>query len=91
MIIKSFFNNSYAFDKLPIIPQIEGYLGEINDHEQEKQEFIYGLKLKLNGQVQTAGGMNSFDYHLSHLDLDTKENKAKLDNEIEKERLIKKS
>ncbi|WP_107667526.1 hypothetical protein [Cyanothece sp. BG0011] len=87
---RQFFNNSYAFDSLPIIPQIEGYLGEMNDRDKDKQEFIFGMKLKLNGQVHISEGETSFDYHTSFLDLDKKENKDKLENEIEKDKFIKK-
>ncbi|MEA5534418.1 hypothetical protein [Crocosphaera sp. XPORK-15E] len=88
---REFFNTSYAFEYLPIIPKIEGYLGEINDKNKEQQEFVFGLKLKLNGKVQTEGGIDSFNYHLSCLDLDSKENKDKLGNEIEKSKLITKA
>ncbi|MDJ0662488.1 MAG: hypothetical protein QNJ42_23835 [Crocosphaera sp.] len=87
---RQFFNNSYAFDSLPIISQIEGYLGEMNDRDKDKQEFVFGMKLKLNGQVQTSKGESSFDYHINFLDLDNKENKDKLDNEIEKGKFIRK-
>ncbi|MDJ0582655.1 hypothetical protein [Crocosphaera sp.] len=87
---RQFFNNSYAFDSLPIISQIEGYLGEMNDRDQDKQEFIFGMKLKLNGQVQTSKGETSFEYHTKFLDLDKKENKDKLSNEIEKGKFIRK-
>ena len=87
---RQFFNNSYAFDSLPIISQIEGYLGEMNDRDKDKQEFVFGMKLKLNGQVHISEGESSFDYHINFLDLDKKENKDKLDNEIEKEKFIRK-
>ncbi|EAZ92953.1 hypothetical protein [Crocosphaera chwakensis] len=87
---QQFFNNSYAFDSLPIISQIEGYLGEMNDRDKDKQEFVFGMKLKLNGQVHISEGESSFDYHTSFLNLDKKENKAKLENEIEKDKFIRK-
>jgi hypothetical protein len=87
---REFFNNSYAFDSLPIIPEIKGYLGEINDKDQDKQEFIFGMKLKLNGQVQTSLGESSFDYHINCLDLDNKDNPNKLMNDIEKGKIIRK-
>ncbi|MDJ0731378.1 MAG: hypothetical protein QNJ33_15450, partial [Crocosphaera sp.] len=87
---RQFFNNSYAFDSLPIISQIEGYLGEMNDRDNDRQEFVFGMKLKLNGQVHISEGESSFDYHINFLDLDKKENKDKLDNEIEREKFIKK-
>ncbi len=87
---QQFFNNSYAFDSLPIIAKIEGYLGEINNRDQDKQEFVFGMKLKLNGQVHISESESSFDYRTSFLNLNKKENKDKLDNEIEKEKFIKK-
>ncbi|MGK7960176.1 hypothetical protein, partial [Crocosphaera sp.] len=87
---RQFFNNSYAFDSLPIISQIEGYLGEMNDRDKDKQEFVFGMKLKLNGQVHISEGESSFDYHINFLDLNNKENKDKLDNEIEKGKFVRK-
>lgn len=85
---RQFFNNSYAFDSLPIVSQIKGYLGEMND--RDKQEFVFGMKLKLNGQVHISEGESSFDYHMNFLDLNKKENKDKLDNEIEKGKFVRK-
>ncbi|MGK7884108.1 MAG: hypothetical protein AB4057_05705 [Crocosphaera sp.] len=89
---RHFFNNSYAFDSLPIIPKIEGYLGEMNDRDKDRQEFIFGMKLKLNGKVQTFGGENSFEYHTNFLslNLDSEENKKRFKNKIEKDQFIKK-
>lgn len=87
---RQFFNNSYAFNSLPIIPQIEGYLGEMNDRDKDKQEFIFGMKLKLNGQVQTSEGETSFEYQTNFLslDLDSEENKKRFNNKIEKDKFI---
>ena len=46
------FARAEAFDMLPIIPKIEGYLGETKDENKGDIQFIFGLKLKFNNPVQ---------------------------------------
>ena len=65
---KEIFSGADAFDMLPIIPLIVGYLGETTDENLGKLQFIFGLKLKLGGQVQSQGGKTVLDYFLNLLD-----------------------
>jgi hypothetical protein len=82
---KDLFSRGEAFDMLPIIPKIEGYLGETKNEKQGEIEYIFGLKLKFDGKVQAYGGKNVFDYHLNSLDPDSKEHKAELENSLRRE------
>ncbi|MFM7364609.1 MAG: hypothetical protein ACKO11_08960 [Cuspidothrix sp.] len=72
---QTMFSRSEAYDILPIIPVIEGYLGESKNPNQEEIEFTFGLKLKLNGKVQTDGGKTAYDYHLNELNPDSNTHK----------------
>ncbi|TAE55260.1 MAG: hypothetical protein EAZ87_20640 [Nostocales cyanobacterium] len=65
---QTLFSRSEAYDILPIIPVIEGYLGEAENPNKEEIEFTFGLKLKLNGKVQNDGGKTAFDYYMNILD-----------------------
>ncbi|WP_017305411.1 hypothetical protein [Spirulina subsalsa] len=58
-----------AFKELPVIPLIVGNLGE--SRLDGAIEFTLGLKLKLNGDVQTSQGESSFQYHLDLLNPDS--------------------
>jgi hypothetical protein len=53
---RDMFSRGEAFDMLPIIPKIEGYLGETKDENRGEIEFIFGLKLKFNNPVHAYGG-----------------------------------
>ncbi len=68
---RELFNRADAFDYLPIISDIVGYLGEIKDENKGKKQFIFGLKLKLAGKYQMEK-MDIFDYRLSFLDVKSK-------------------
>lgn len=81
---QSIFSRSEAYDILPIIPNIEGFLGETEDTSKEKIEFTFGLKLKFDGKVQTDGGKSVFDYNLNILNPESKEHKEAVGNESEK-------
>ena len=78
---QSMFSRSEAYDILPIIPKIEGFLGETEDPGKEKIEFTFGLKLKFDGKVQTYGGRTVFDYNLNLLN--PKEHQQAVGNESE--------
>ncbi|MBD2147003.1 hypothetical protein [Sphaerospermopsis sp. FACHB-1194] len=65
--LQTVFSRGDAYDKLPIIPLVEGYLGESEHQHQEKIEFTFGLKLKFDGKVQTDGGKNVFQRNLDIL------------------------
>jgi len=75
---QTMFSRSEAYDKLPIIPIVEGYLGENEDPKREKIEFTFGLKLKLDGKVQTDGGKNVFERNLNLLNPDSEEHKKEI-------------
>ncbi|MFM6007432.1 MAG: hypothetical protein ACKPB7_29935, partial [Sphaerospermopsis kisseleviana] len=45
--LQTVFSRGDAYDKLPIIPLVEGYLGESEHQHQEKIEFTFGLKFKV--------------------------------------------
>ena len=46
---KDIFSRAEALDRLPIIPIVEGNLGESSQIEKGAKEFIFCLKMKLNG------------------------------------------
>ncbi len=64
------FSREDAFDPLPIIPEVDGFLGESTDQLHGSKTFVSGLKLKLNGSVQVHGGSGQsvFEYNLGLLD-----------------------
>ena len=82
---KDLFSRGDAFDMLPIIPKVDGYLGEVKDENQGEIQFIFGLKLKLDGKAQTYGGRSSFDYYLNLLNPDSEEHKAGLSEDFKRE------
>ncbi|MEA5576381.1 hypothetical protein [Anabaena sp. UHCC 0451] len=81
---QTLFSRSEAYDILPIIPVIEGYLGEAKNPNQEEIEFTFGIKLKFNGKVQTDGGKTVYDYHLNLLNPDSDTHKKELADESTK-------
>ncbi len=84
------FSRAEAFDMLPIIPKIEGYLGESVDENQGELQFIFGLKLKFNNPVQAYGGENVFDYYLNLLNPDSDEHKQELADTFTRESFARK-
>jgi hypothetical protein len=87
---RTIFSRAEAYDDLPIIPIIEGYLGEIKDEERGKQQFIFGIKLKLNGQVQTESGQTAFDYRLDLIDPTSKIHQERITDSHQKNRFAEK-
>ena len=88
---RDIFARANAFDYLPIIPQIAGYLGEIKDDSQlGKIQFIFGLKLKLNGPVQTEGSKSVLDYYLNLLDSNSKEHQEGLADDYRQQFFVEK-
>ncbi|MEB3281058.1 MAG: hypothetical protein VKK42_19250 [Lyngbya sp.] len=71
------FARAEALDILPIIPIIEGNLGETTDLNSGERQFIWGLKLKFGGTVQAYGEQKLpvLDYYLNLLDPDSEEHK----------------
>ncbi|MEB3182407.1 MAG: hypothetical protein VKL59_25735 [Nostocaceae cyanobacterium] len=82
---RDIFSRGEAFEMLPIIPKIEGYLGETTNDNQGTIQFIFGLKLKLDGKVQAYGGRNVFEYNLNLLNPDSEEHKAEIADNSRKE------
>ncbi|MBE9212472.1 hypothetical protein IQ247_07055 [Plectonema cf. radiosum LEGE 06105] len=80
---RDIFSRGEAFDSLPIIPKVEGYLGETKDEEKGEIQFIFGLKLKFDGKVQAYGGRNVFEYYLNLLNPDSKEHQDELNDELQ--------
>jgi len=75
---RDIFSRGEAFDMLPIIPKIEGYLGETKDENKGDIQFIFAIKLKFNNPVQAYGGQTVFDYYLNLLDPESEEHKDEL-------------
>jgi hypothetical protein len=71
--LRNIFAREDAFDSLPIVPVLQGHLGETTDESRGEISFIFGLKLKLNGRVQAfphdGKVLHTFEYYLSMLDL----------------------
>jgi hypothetical protein len=87
---RDIFSRAEAYDMLPIIPKIEGYLGETTDEQRGEIQFIFGLKLKFDGKVQAYGGKTVFEYYLNLLDPESEEHKAALADSLKKETFAKK-
>ena len=87
---RDMFSRAEVFEILPIIPIIDGYLGENKDEDKGEIEFVFGIKLKFDGKVQALGGKNVFEYHLNILNPDSAEHKAGLSNEGTKETFVRK-
>ena len=79
---RDLFARSEAFDTLPIIPSIEGYLGQTTDEIKGEQQFIFGLKLKFGGTVQAQGdeSLPVLDYYLNLMNPDSQEHQARLED-----------
>jgi len=76
------FARSESLDKLPIIPMIEGNLGESSREQKSEKEFIFCIRMKLNGAVtsQSTKKLNSLEYHLQILNPESSEHKNGLNN-----------
>lgn len=63
--LRDLLSRANAFDALPIIPLVDGLLGETYEMEKAQKTFTFGVKLKLNGPVQVHGGHGEpvFDYY----------------------------
>ncbi len=61
---RDIFARAEVFEALPIIPIVDGNLGETTNRETGKTQFVLGLKMKLDGKVQARGGKEVFDYNL---------------------------
>ena len=82
--IKEIFSRAEAFDRLPIIPVVDGSLGESRDENKGELNFTFGLKLKLAGKIQTEGAKTVLEYNLDLLNPDSKRHQEDLANESKK-------
>ncbi len=82
---RDFFSRGEAFEMLPIIPKIEGYLGETTDDERGLIQLIFGLKLKFDGKAQAHGGRSSFEHYINLLNPDSEEHKTELKDALRRE------
>ena len=77
---RDIFSRAETLDALPIIPIIEGALGETTDRSQNERKFIFGLKLKLNNTVAAKGGRDVFEYNLDILNPNHEKHKIEIAN-----------
>jgi hypothetical protein len=77
---RDIFSSADVLDALPIIPLIEGSLGETTDTFNSERKFIFGLKLKLNNKVEAKGGGEVFEYNLDILNPDSEEHQTEITN-----------
>ncbi|MFB8788856.1 MAG: hypothetical protein U7123_08395 [Potamolinea sp.] len=87
---RDMFNREEAFRELPILPIVEGYLGETKDEIKGEIQFIFGLKIKLDGKVQTDQGQTVFEYYLNQLDPDSEEHREELADTSRKDIFVRK-
>jgi len=89
--LREMFSRAEAFDALPIIPIVDGYLGETTDSQKNgESKFILGLKLKFDNPVQARGGDKVFQYNLNLLNPDSDEHKQKIADSYEVETFSRK-
>ncbi|AOY82263.1 hypothetical protein BJP36_22505 [Moorena producens JHB] len=84
------FSRADAFNRLPIIPIIEGYLGESTDEGWGELQFIFGLKLKLDGKVHAHGSKRVFEYSLNLINPDSQEHQELLKDVSKREAFARK-
>lgn len=87
---REIFARAEVLDALPIIPIVEGYLGESTDNYRNERKFIFGLKMKFDNPVQARGGEDVFEYHLKLLNPDSEEHKAELEEDANTETFARK-
>ena len=79
--LREIFSRAEAFDSLPIIPIIDGSLGEVRDEKKGELNFVFGLKLKLAGKIQAEEGKTVLEYNLDLLNPDSQRHQQGLKNE----------
>ncbi len=76
------------FNSLPIIPLLDGHLGETTDAGGNGRTYLFGVRLKLGGKVHTAGpkAPKVFTYHLDeYLDPTGERHQARLQERLRSE------
>ncbi|NCO75083.1 MAG: hypothetical protein GW795_06860 [Cyanobacteria bacterium] len=91
---RDLFAKGETYDILPIIPMVEGYLGENSNETKGEKTFTFALKLKLNGEVKNQGEkgeiISSFDYYLTLLNPESKQHKEEIKKgESGKQKILK--
>lgn len=86
---KDIFSRAESLDALPIIPIITGNLGETTDKKQGEIQFVFGIKLKFGGPVQTENGQTVFDYNIDIIDPESDRHKKELADPLNKESFAK--
>ncbi|MEH2460079.1 hypothetical protein [Nostoc sp.] len=66
--LRTAFSQANAFDILPIIPEYEGMIGESIDQDRGIKEFNLGVRLKLNGSVNSYHENSVVNYYMTELD-----------------------
>ncbi|MEG4421190.1 hypothetical protein QUA70_21740 [Microcoleus sp. LAD1_D5] len=87
---REIFARAEALDFLPIIPIVEGYLGESTDNARNERKFIFGLKVKFDNSVQARGGKDVFEYYLNLLNPDSEEHQAEFAEDVNSETFVRK-
>ncbi len=65
---RDLFSRADAFDAVPIIPIVEGTLGQSTNDGSLESRFVFGMKLKLNGPVAARGKRTTYEYYLDLID-----------------------
>ena len=89
---RDIFARAESLDRLPIISVVEGNLGESTQIEQGSKEFVFCLKMKLNGNVtnQFEKSVSVLDFNLQILNPDSKEHQQALNSNSGRENFVRK-
>ncbi|MBN3893417.1 MAG: hypothetical protein HWQ43_31345 [Nostoc sp. JL31] len=91
--LRTAFSQANAFDILPIIPEYEGMIGESIDQDRGIQEFNLGVRLKLNGSVNSYHENSVVNYYMTELDPTSPRHKDQLKDPVKaknfKEKVLK--
>ncbi|PHJ67285.1 hypothetical protein VF14_00200 [Nostoc linckia z18] len=80
--LRTAFSQADAFDKLPVVPEYEGVIGESIDKEKDIKEFNLGLRLKLNGSVNAYDEKSVLDYYMTELDPTSQRHQEQLQDPV---------
>lgn len=87
---REIFARAEVLNSLPIIPIVEGYLGESTDNSRNERKFVSGLKIKFDNSVQARGGKEVFEYYLNLLNPDSEEHKSEFEEDSNPETFVRK-
>ncbi|MEM7713315.1 MAG: hypothetical protein AAF349_07000 [Cyanobacteria bacterium P01_A01_bin.68] len=80
--LRTAFSQANAFDKLPIIPEYEGLIGESVDKEKGIKEFNLGIRLKLNGSVNSYHENSVLEYFSNEINPDSQRHQEQLQDAV---------